>query len=303
MGAMGSRAALVTLAVTAAVVLTACSTAGGRSAAQTGPPPTPRSAPPTRTTAAPAAPRTAPAGDFAVGTRTLDLRRGAARPLPTTVWYPEDGDGPFPLILFSHGFTGTPADYAPVLRDWAEAGFVVAAPSYPHTARGVADLDPFDVMNQPDDASYVISRLLERDRTIDPDRIAAAGHSAGGITTIGLFSGDRDDRLIAGAVLAGRLVLPAPFAGSPAPLLFVHGRLDRTVPYAAGLAAFNAVPWPKAMLSVTGAGHVAIASELGPVVATTTDFWRWSLYGDETAQRRLKADATKGGRATWIDRL
>ena len=166
------------------------------------------------------------------------------------------------------------------------------------------------MINQTADASQVISRMLALNDArgpwhgrIDTTRIAAAGHSAGGITTIGMFSGNRDDRLVAGIVLSGRLGLPVPFSGRPAPLLFVHGKRDRTVKFAEGLAAFHAVPWPKAMMAVTGGGHVAITKEFTPVIATTTDFLRYSLYGDEAARRRLKADATRGRLATLTDRL
>jgi pimeloyl-ACP methyl ester carboxylesterase len=201
-----------------------------------------------------------------------------------------------------------PSAYAGLLTAWARAGFVVAAPAYPHTSQGVADYDPVDVVNQPVDASFVITRLVALNAKyggplagrINTARIAAAGHSAGGITTIGMFSGNRDDRLEAGIVLSGRQVLPVPFAGSPAPLLFVHGKLDKTVPYADGLAAFRAVPWPRAMMAVKNGGHVAITKDFGPVIATTTDFLRWSLYGDAPARSRLRADATG---STWIDEL
>jgi poly(3-hydroxybutyrate) depolymerase len=228
----------------------------------------------------------------------------------TTVWYP-DAPGPFPLILFSHGLTSQPSAYAAILTAWARAGFVVAAPAYPHTARGVADYDPVDVVNQPVDAAYVITRMIELRATdggplagrIDPARVAAAGHSAGGITTIGMFSGNRDDRLAAGIVLSGRRVLPVPFTGPPAALLFVHGKLDRTVPYAEGLAAFRAVPWSRAMMAVTDGGHVPITKDFGPLIATTTDFLRWSLYGDAAARSRLRSDATGNGGATWTDEL
>lgn len=214
-------------------------------------------------------------------------------------------------MLFSHGLTSEPSAYASVLREWARAGFVVAAPAYPHTSYGVADFDALDVMNQPADASEVITGMLalnDKDGDplqgrIDTDRVAAAGHSAGGITTIGMFSGNRDERLDAGIVLAGREALPAPFSGDPAPMLFVHGKLDRTVKYAEGLAAFDAVPWPKAMMAVTEGGHVAITKDFQPVITTTTDFLRYGLYGDETAKDRLKSDATKGQRATLIDEL
>ena len=236
--------------------------------------------------------------------------RGSARPLPTTLWYPTGG-GPYPLVLFSHGLTSEPSAYASILTAWARAGFVVAAPAYPHTSYRVRDFQAADVVNQPDDASYVISQVLNRGATagdpfggkVDPARIAAAGHSAGGITTIGLFTGHRDARLIAGIVLSGERVINIPFTGPAAAMLFVHGELDRTVPYANGLAAYRAVPWSRAMMSVTDGGHVAITKDFGPVIATTTDFLRWSLYGDAAARGRLHRDATGSGVATWTDQL
>ncbi len=262
--------------------------------------------------AATPAPGIAPVTTFAVTQRQLKFRHGSDRPLPTTVWAPAAGaPGPFPLILFSHGLTAAPADYAQILKMWAAAGFVVAAPAYPHTSRGVADTEPLDVANQPGDASSVITQMLALNgktgdplhARIDVTRIAAAGHSAGGITTIGLFTADRDDRLKAGLVLAGEQLIPGSWGGPPAPMLFVHGQQDKTVPYAQGLAAFASVPWSRAMLTITGGGHVDTASDIGPVLTTTTDFLRWSLYGDPAARARLKSDATKGGIGTWKDQL
>ncbi|MCA2213436.1 alpha/beta hydrolase family protein [Jidongwangia harbinensis] len=310
-------AALAIVALSVAGLLNACSadqppaadspTAGPRS-----PAPSPAPAPPSAGGAPKGLPAagTAPTTRFQVEVRTLRFHRGPDRPLTTTVWYPADGDGPFPLVVFSHGLTSEPAAYASVLRSWARAGFVVAAPAFPHTSYRARDFDALDVINQPADASEVITRMLALNETdgdlrgrIAPARIGAAGHSAGGITTIGMFSGARDPRLIAGIVLSGRRVLPAPFTGPAAPLLFVHGKRDKTVRYADGLAAYRAVPWPRAMMAVTEGGHVAITKDFGPVITTTTDFWRWSLYGDGTAKDRLKADATRGGRATFTDDL
>lgn len=266
----------------------------------------------------------APAKDRAVGVRRLRLDRGADRPLRTTVWYPATGragrgvteqataaPGPFPLILFSHGLTAEPADYRAMLTRWAAAGFVVAAPAYPHTSRGVPDFNPVDLINQPADASHVVSELLRRNTgpgdplrgRIDPGRIAAAGHSAGGITTVGLFTGSRDDRLDAGIVLAGQQLFVVPFRGSPAPLLFVHGARDRTVPYAAGLATFRSVPWSRAMLTVTVGGHVTTDRDFAVTVGTTTEFLRWSLYGDPGAKERIGRLARRGGVAKFTDEL
>jgi fermentation-respiration switch protein FrsA (DUF1100 family) len=245
----------------------------------------------------------APAGTFAVQVRKLSLNRGAARPLPTTVWAPR-GAGPFPLILFSHGLGAKPTDYDALLRGWAKAGFVVAAPAYPHTSAGVRQFNLVDVLNQPADASHVITRVLaELKGQIDAERVAAAGHSAGGVTTLGMFTATRDKRLDAGVVLAGRQVTATPFAGSPVPLFFVHGQKDATVTFADGRAAYNAVPWPKAFLVLPKGGHVVAGAELGVVVTTTTDFWRWSLYGDPAAKARIGPDAQRGGVARLVDSL
>ena len=264
-----------------------------------GVPAAPGTTPPAATATAGAAPKRA----FAVGTRTLALRRGADRPLPTTVWYPR-GDGPFPLIVFSHGLNAEPRNYRQLLEPWARAGFVVAAPAFPHTAANTKDFNLLDVLNQPADASYVLTEVLdEMGGVVDRKRVAAAGHSAGGVTTLGMFSSSRDKRLVAGVVLAGRQVVGSPFTGPEAPLLFVHGRRDTTVTYADGKAAYDAVPWPKAFLTVTNGGHVAIGPALDVVAATTTDFWRWSLYGDEAARGRLDDEATRGKVATFTDRL
>ncbi|HEX6500868.1 MAG TPA: chlorophyllase [Micromonosporaceae bacterium] len=239
----------------------------------------------------------APTRPLPVAVRTLTVTNGPDRVLPTTVWYPT-ATGRFPVVVFSHGLTGLPTDYAALLARWATAGFVVAAPAYPHTSRGVARFDITDVLNQPADASAVLTAVLDdaalRDR-VDPAHVAAAGHSAGAITTVGLFTGARDPRLSAGVVLAGNaLGFGTRYTGPPAALLFVHGDRDGVVSYASGKAAFAAAPWPKAFLSVPGGGHTDPYIRPGTtgyatVAATTTDFLRWALYGDRAAYRRLAA--------------
>jgi len=283
---------LVTASGTAA--LGACTTA---------PPPavTPSvaTARPSRPSPSPSA-GTAPTKIFAVRTERLSLARGAGRPLPTTIWRPT-ADGTYPLILFSHGLEATPADYRELLTTWAKAGFIVAAPTYPHTAAGVADFNPVDLLNQPADAEYVITQVARRLGPAGP--IAAAGHSGGGVTTLGMFGGDRDQRLKAGVILSGRQLVTAPLTGPSTPLLFVHGKRDKVVDYADGHAAYAADTWPKAFLTVTDGGHVATGAELDVIIATSTDFLRWSLYGDAAARKRLPRDATRGNLATLENRL
>jgi hypothetical protein len=212
--------------------------------------------------------------------------------------------------LFSHGLSSQPNDYAELLTAWAQAGFVVAAPLYPHTSHGTADFNSYDIVNQPADASHVLSLMLALNGGSDPlggrldaDRLAAAGHSAGAITTTGMFSADRDARLKAGVVLAGTDFRSTPFRGAPAGMFFVHGVKDDTVAYAAGHTVFEAVPWSRAMLTITDGGHEIAAGDIAAVTTSTTEFLRWSLYGDVTARRRIPAKAAIGGVATLEDQL
>ncbi|MEW2381724.1 chlorophyllase [Micromonospora sp. NPDC047707] len=291
-------------------------------------PPTLATPTPPAATGAPALAGSAPERTFAVGVRQLALTRDGSRRLPVTVWYPAAGatggaprksvdaaDGKFPVVMFSHGLGGRPADYAPLLTRWAEAGFVVAAPTFPHTARG-GDGNVLDVLNQPADVSYALDAVLRLDATAgDPlrgrlatERVAAAGHSAGGVTTIGLFTAGRDERLDAGVVFAGTaLGVGTAFAGAAAPQLFVHGEADEVVEYAAGKAVYEKVPWPKALLSLPKGDHgralLSDGTSLRVVSDTTVEFLRWTLYGDEAAKGRIPTDAARGDIATLDNRL
>ena len=298
------------LAFASALLLAGCSVAVPRPTVPSTPATSPSSTP------APAATGQAPKRAFEVETRELRLSR-AGRPLPVTIWYPDADSGRFPVVLFSHGLTGRPSDYEPLLEHWASAGFVVAAPTYPFTSRGAERIDALDVINQPADATYVLTEVLKLDRRagdalrgrLATDRLAAAGHSAGGITTIGLFSVSRDERLDAGVVLAGSaLGVGLGFTGPPAPLLFVHGQRDAVVSYASGKAAYDSVPWPKALLTLPEGDHgQSVLREddraFDVVADSTLDFLRWSLYGDAAAKRRLAGDAESAGLGRLDDQL
>jgi fermentation-respiration switch protein FrsA (DUF1100 family) len=249
------------------------------------PPPAPATTPATGAPPAEAGPGAGAAAGlhYAVGVRTLALSRGADRPLRTLVFYPtatptapaskgseaveprrnaSPAAGRFPLVLFSHGLRGTPERYAPAAATWAAAGFVVAAPAYPHTNQHAKRYDRADITNQPGDAAYVIKKVRHLDRTpgdplsghIDVDRVAAVGHSAGGYTTTGLFAGKHPTWLRAGVVIAGWLA-PGAFAGPPATMLFLQGDHDTVVPPAQGRAAYDAVPWVKSFVLLPDSGH------------------------------------------------
>jgi fermentation-respiration switch protein FrsA (DUF1100 family) len=258
----------------------------------------------------------APTTSYAVGVRTITFQRTVDRTLRTTIWYPSASSrsvaaqGHFPLVVLSHGLMALPTDYQALATRWARAGFVVVAPAYPHTSRGVTTFDVGDVVNQPADASYVLDRVLalnakagDRFRGhLDTARIAAAGHSAGAITTVGLFANGRDERLDSGVVLAGNAVgMGRAYLGPPAAMLFVHGDQDPITPYPLGRATYDAVPagWPKAFLTLPGESHVdpylhSNSAAFRVVAPTTTDFLRWSLNGDDSAKARPAGDVGRG---------
>jgi len=245
------------------------------------------------------------------------------RTLPTTIFYPVAGDansaaaqsdaapdtagGPYPLIVFAHGFSTSPQYYEPLLTQWASAGYVVAAPTFPLSS-SASPCGPVagDSVNQPADLSFVITSVLResgRDGNpltglIDRDKIGASGHSNGGITMYGLVANTelRDKRVSAVAVLAGT---PQAYPNGKydftkvPPILIVHGTDDAQVPYDAAVGAFNKVRGPKGLLTITGGDHGSAASP-SLTAAATTDFFDAYLRGDRAARKRLPGDQTTG---------
>ncbi len=84
---------------------------------------------------------------------------------------PATAGGPYPVIVFAHGFETEPIDYAPLLDGWVRAGFVVVSPIFPDenlaavTAAGgmddasIADTLEDDVYSEPGDIVYVLKQL------------------------------------------------------------------------------------------------------------------------------------------------
>ncbi|MGC3861955.1 alpha/beta hydrolase family protein [Micromonospora chersina] len=221
--------------------------------------------------------------------------------------------GRFPVVVYSHGLHSLPDLHAPLTTRWAAAGFVVVAPTYPRTNLRSRDFARADVRNQPADGWRLIRHLVRLDaRPGDPlaghlavDRFAAAGHSAGGFTTAGMFTSGHSRRLRAGIVIAGG-GLAGSFAGPVAPVLFVHGGADPIVPESVGRAAYARSRGPAAFLGLPGQGHGEYLTPGRPgfaqVLAATTDFLRWTLYDDRRARDRLPTDAVLPGVTTLTTR-
>ena len=187
------------------------------------------------------------------------------RTLETIVRYPA-GDARA-LIVFAHGFALTPADYHGLLDAWAKAGYVVAAPVFPlENANAPGGPTRADLVNEPRDVSFVISKLLALNArrhgllggAIDPSRIAVAGQSDGGVTALAVAydARYRDPRIHAAIVLSGApLEGMGPFPRDGPPLLATQGTADPFNAPATTASYFQAARPPKFLLWLVGASH------------------------------------------------
>jgi predicted dienelactone hydrolase len=199
----------------------------------------------------------------------------------TYLWYPPAADRtrPSPLVVFGHGFATTPFRYRRLLRAWAAAGYLVAAPLFPlENAHAPGGPNERDLVNQPRDMSFVISRLLAASASptsplyglVDPQRIAAAGQSDGAETAFATaYERPWHDRrvraavVLSGAELGGHVAL----VSHRTPLLAVQGTADRINPPVYTFALFHAVGRPKFLLLLRHAGHLGPYTVPGPRLA------------------------------------
>ncbi len=318
----------------AGLALAACSGDGaGSGGATTAPPST------ATTTTSPTEPRQEA---YAVGRRSMELvdasRPTAAdgsrgleaqpdRTLPVLLLYPAAGeapdqtspvdgaptaDGSFPLVVFSHGWKSNGPRYEGRLREWARAGYVVAAPTFPLSS-GVGGILG-DYPNQPADVSFVIDELTDLPADdpladhIDPERIAAAGHSLGAMTTlaVGLNSCCEDERLDAIVELSGRR-LPYPAGDFDdldlVPFLAVHGGADPVVDVSGSDRLFEDAPGPAAYLRFPDGDHSRYLATEGPLIDTVVlaflDDW---LLDDPSGWDDVPAAVAADGGATFEEK-
>jgi pimeloyl-ACP methyl ester carboxylesterase len=233
---------------------------------------------------------------FVDRSRTIRLpdRRRVPRSLATVVRYPAAA-GALPLIVFGHGFSLTPASYTRLMTAWARAGYVVAAPVFPlGNAAAPGGPNESDLVNQPRDMSFVITRLLALSGRangvlygrIDPSRIAVAGHSDGAETALAVAYDHRyRDRRVRAAIVLSGAALPGmgPFPRDGPPLLAVQGTADTVNVPAMSAGFFRLAQRPKFLLWLLGASHLPPYTDqepqLGIVERATTAFLDHYLKG------------------------
>ncbi len=174
-------------------------------------------------------------GEYEVGVATITITDPEReRPLTTDVWFPLapespgdphrytfitgdyyespraisatpdliSPDGPFPLVVYSHGSGGQRYIASDYTENIASHGYIVVAPD--HTGNTAiervagTEIDRSRVaLDRPLDVIAVIDAMLNPESTetvgfvgsVDPEQIAVTGHSFGGFTTYAVVSG------------------------------------------------------------------------------------------------------------------
>jgi predicted dienelactone hydrolase len=240
------------------------------------------------------------------------------RTLVTQIWYPLAG-GSFPLVMFAPGYRQCAAQYSDLLQAWASAGYVVAAVNFPLTNCNLgASADEQDLVNQPQDMSYLLSSLLSLSAQtgnmlsglLDPTEVAAAGQSDGGDTVAALAANTccTDTRLKAVAVLSGAEWPPMPgqyFPGTAPPMLFTQGDADTVNPPGASQQLYLADSHgTRYYLDLLGASHLPPYEGSNPterlVARVTLAFFDQYVQGRAAAQETMTRDGNVAGTAKLV---
>jgi predicted dienelactone hydrolase len=242
---------------------------------------------------------------------------GKSKTLTTAVWYPTEdtplvqsygqggpmgevsvngrisGKGPFPLVIFSHGYGGCGLQSVFFTEELARHGYIVVAPDHDdalcaiqpgNRSRGAlaefdlrqfSDADAFtdaSYVDRRDDIRAVIDEFLRLNNvngsvfegTIDPEKIGMSGHSLGGYTTMGVIGGwdSWHDSRIDAALMFAPFVQPylenSDIGKIDIPVMYQGGTLDPkdTTSMQRPGGAYDSSNPPKYFLNIRNAWHM-----------------------------------------------
>ncbi len=273
---------------------------------------------------------------FEAGVRVITMTKSSVvnpsqpRVLETVVWYPAatgagpidpsyggvldaavDGSaGPYPVLMFSHGSCGYPAQSKFLLPLIAARGYVVVAPPHPGNTLfdGLANCGTPTALVQsaverPADVIFALDQMLAENAApasdffgvLDPARVGMMGHSFGGYTTYRVVA--QDARFSVAVPLA-----PAAQGAPPmmVPSLSMISTLDSYVNNDLVRTAYDASVSPKYLVEIANTGHFAFSDgcfpspDCNPPTTLTQDeahlaVLRWVL---PFIERHLGDDAT-----------
>ena len=170
------------------------------------------------------------------------------------------GDGPFPVLLYSHGFASSPLISANLQAGIASWGFVVAAPDHieRNTAalgRGDPRIDPARDVRTMGEALTALTAAGAADGplrgAVDPEAVGTAGHSAGGGTALNAL---RLPEVTATVTWAG--VAPTDEPLPEEPVLVLGAEADIAVTGDEQRGVYEGLAGPKRLVQLDGgAGH------------------------------------------------
>jgi len=173
---------------------------------------------------------------------------------------PGSHSGPFPIVLFSHGFGASRLYYSHLLTGIASWGFVVVSADY--LERGLlAQATHPDVTDTPaQDLQTMFSSLTATEAAsadpssplygvANPDKVAAVGHSAGGQTA---FDALNDPRV---AMAVGWAPVGPSGPPSAKPVTIIGEQEDVALTPATLTGEFDKFPGPTTLVEVSGEGH------------------------------------------------
>jgi len=172
---------------------------------------------------------------------------------------PASPDGPFPVVLFSHGFGGWRLVNSTLMAGIASWGFIVAGPD--HIERDLNAVASNNVRADSATDRRVLLDVLAKLETesarstgplaaiVDPRRVAAAGHSAGGAAALTLLDAP-EIAAIVGYASVGAVDRP------PAkPTLLIVAINDIVVTPAFTQTIFRGLASPKRLAIIENSGH------------------------------------------------
>ena len=228
--------------------------------------------------------------------------------LRTTVWVPRPGSGPWPLVVFGHGFDRSASTYDALLERVARSGFVVAAPEFPGSSSALAGTpDEHDLQDEPCDLLYVAGKVQHSFASgplagvVRDGPVVLAGQSDG--ATAAAFAALTDP---VGACGGPRVAGVVAFSADPVPLrpgatatvLAVTGSADEINPPAHTRALFDEAPLPAYLLTSAGDDHLQPSTDSSHQLAIDSvviDYLRATLLGDRAAASRMLTDANRPG--------
>jgi predicted dienelactone hydrolase len=239
------------------------------------------------------------------------------------MWKPGGPAAPegYPLIVFSHGFTGCNTQSKFLMGALARAGYLVLAPNHQDAGCGTArragrrrpkPQEPFreagrwseqTYRDRRDDIEAVLDAVFSKNGfagvRVDGSRIGLAGHSLGGYTVLGLAGGWaswKDPRIKAVLALSPHC---SPFAAKgqlgqmKIPVMYQGGTRDlgETPLLRQAGGAYEQSAKPKFYVELRGAGHFAWSDVnrryVSTIAATSRAFFDAYLKQDATRLESL----------------